>query len=128
MNYDDIKKLIDDMGNSKIDELNIYISSIIPSVKASSTSIMQNIRNNKQIKYKRKNSFLEKILPIEGKLALRDAKRNRNKYRTIIILLVVCITSYITVNTYIKYEEVTESLVDKYKVDAQISVTSSYLM
>ena len=23
MNYDDIKKLIDDMGNSKIDELNI---------------------------------------------------------------------------------------------------------
>ena len=102
--------------------INIYISSIIPSVKASSTSIMQNIRNNKQIKYKRKNSFLEKILPIEGKLALRDAKRNRNKYRTIIILLVVCITSYITVNTYIKYEEVTESLVDKYKVDAQISV------
>lgn len=102
--------------------VNIYISSIIPSIKASSTSVIQEIRSNKQIRYKRKNSLLEKYLPIEGKLALRNVKRNKNKYRTIVILLVVCITSYITVNTYINYEEATASLVDKYDVDAQIYV------
>lgn len=102
--------------------VNIYISSIIPSIKASSTSVIQEIRSNKQIRYKRKNSLLEKYLPIEGKLALRNVKRNKNKYRTIVILLVVCITSYITVNTYINFEEATASLVDKYDVDAQIYV------
>ena len=57
--------------------VNIYISSIIPSIKASSTSVIQEIRSNKQIRYKRKNSLLEKYLPIEGKLALRNVKRNK---------------------------------------------------
>ena len=35
--------------------INIYLSVLIPSIKASSTSVIQGIRNNKQIKYKGKN-------------------------------------------------------------------------
>lgn len=101
---------------------NIYISAIIPSTKASSTSIIQEIRNNKQIKYKKGNKILEKILPIEGKIALKNYKRNKNKYRVITILLVICMTSFITVSTYINYEKEASNLVDQYGVDAELSV------
>jgi len=85
--------------------INIFLSSIIPSIKASTTSVIQGIRNNKQIKYKRRNTILEKILPIEGKIAIKNIKRNINKYRVITTLLIVCITAYITVSTYINYEK-----------------------
>lgn len=99
---------------------NIYISAIIPSTKASSTSIIQEIRNNKQIKYKKGNKILEKILPIEGKIALKNYKRNKNKYRVITILLLICMTSFITVSTYINYEKEASNLVDQYGVDAEL--------
>ena len=99
---------------------NIFISSIIPSVKASTTSVIEGIKNNKQIKYKKKKTLLEKIVPIEGKLAIKNIKRNKNKYRVITILLVVCMTSYIAVSTYINYEKESADIVNKYDVDAEI--------
>ena len=104
---------------------NIYISSIIPSVKASTTSVIQGIKNNNQIKYKKNKIIVEKNIPIEGKLALRNIKINKNKYRVITILLVVCMTSYIGVTTYINYEKVSAEIVSEYDVDAELHMDSS---
>lgn len=105
--------------------INIYLSALLPSIKASTTSVIQDIRNNKQIKYKNKNTILEKIFPIEGKLAVKNIKRNKNKYRFIIVLLVVCMTSYIAISTYINYEKATADLVNEYDVDAKLSLSES---
>ncbi len=104
--------------------INIYISALIPSIKASTTSVIQQIRNNKQIKSKKRITIIEKFLPIEGKIAIKNIKRNRNKHRFITILLVVCMTSYIAINTYIKYEKETSKLVTQYDVDAEIGFSS----
>lgn len=104
--------------------LNIFISAIIPSVKASTTSIIQDIRNNKQIKYKKKITILEKILTVEGKIAIKNVKRDKNRYRFIIILLVICMTSYIAISTYISYEKAMADLVNEYDVDAKLSFDS----
>ena len=103
---------------------NIFISSIIPSVKASTTSVIEGIKNNKQIKYKKNKTLLEKIVPIEGNLAIKNIKRNKNKYKVITILLVVCMTSYIAVSTYINYEKESADIVNKYDVDAEIHLDS----
>ena len=100
---------------------NIFISSIIPSIKASTTSIIQGIRNNKQIKH-RKNTIIERILPIEGKVAIKNVKRNKNKYSIIIMLLVICMLSYITINTYIQYEKESAKLINEYDSDAKLSI------
>lgn len=105
--------------------INLYISALIPSVKASTASVIQGIRNNNEIKYKKKTSILQKILPIEGKLAIKNIKRNKNKYRVITILLIVCMTSYITISTYINYEKETAELVTEYDVDAKLTITST---
>ncbi|MCI8655005.1 MAG: ABC transporter permease [Clostridia bacterium] len=101
---------------------NIFISTLIPNVKASSTSIMQGIRSNKQIKHKKRKSIFEKILPIEGRMAIRNLKRNKSKYRVITILLVICMTSYIAVSTYIKYEKEVVDMINVYDVDAEIPI------
>lgn len=103
---------------------NIFISSIIPSIKSSTTSVIQGIRNNKQIKH-RKNTIIERILPIEGKVAIKNVKRNKNKYSIIIILLVICMLSYITINTYIQYEKESAKLINEYDSDAKLSIDST---
>ena len=109
--------------------INIYLSVLIPSIKASSTSVIQGIRNNKQIKYKhkRKNSIIAKILPIEGRVAIKNVKRDKSKYRFITILLVVSITSFIAISTYLEYEKETADIVTEYDVDAEISFLPKYV-
>ena len=105
--------------------INIYISSLIPSIRASSTSVIQGIKNNKQIKSQTNNSIFEKHLNIEGRLALKNLKRNKNKYKIITILLVICMTSYITISTYINYEKVAANLIDEYDVDAELELSEN---
>lgn len=104
--------------------LNIYISAIIPSIEASNTSVIQGIKNNKHIKSKKRRGILESVLPVEGRIALKNLKRNKSKYRIITLLLVICMTSYIVVETYIKYEEKTSDLIDTFDVDAEIRFDS----
>lgn len=103
---------------------NIFISSIIPSVKASTTSVIQSIKNNKQIKHNN-NTIMERILAIEGKIAIKNIKRNKSKYVIITILLVICMTSYIVVSTYIQYEKETAKIVNKYASDAKLIIDST---
>ena len=105
--------------------INIYISSLIPSIRASSTSVIQGIKNNKQIKSQTNNSIFEKHLNIEGRLALKNLKRNKNKYKIITILLIICMTSYITISTYINYEKVAANLIDEYDVDAELELSEN---
>lgn len=105
--------------------LNIYISAIIPSIEASNTSVIQGIKNNKHIKSKKKRGVIESILPVEGRIALKNLKRNKSKYRIITLLLVICMTSYIVVETYIEYEERSSNLIDYYDVDAEIQIDSN---
>ena len=105
--------------------INIYISSLIPSIRASSTSVIQGIKNNKQIKSQTNNYIFEKHLNIEGRLALKNLKRNKNKYKIITILLVICMISYITISTYINYEKVAANLIDEYDVDAELELSEN---
>lgn len=103
---------------------NIYISATIPCVKASTTSVIQGIKDNSGIKRKR-ISLLEKVVPIEGKIAIKNMRRNKSKYVVITILLVICMTSYIAISTYINYEKKTADIVTQYDADAKLGFDSS---
>ena len=105
--------------------INIFIASIIPSLKASTSSVIQGIRNNSEIKPKKRVTLMERILPIEGKVAIKNIRRVKSKYRIISILLIICMTSYIVVSTYITYERETADLVDEYDSDAELAINST---
>lgn len=98
---------------------NLYISAIIPCIRASTSSIIQGIKNNSGIKRKR-ITLLEKILPVEGKIATKNIRRTKNNYNVITILLVVCMVSYISISTYINYEKKTADIVNQYDTDAEL--------
>ena len=100
---------------------NVFISAIIPCIKANETSTIQKIRNNSQIKNKRIRSIFKKM-PIENEVAIRNIKRSKNQYKFIITLLVICITAYISVSTYIKYENEATDLIEQYDVDAELNI------
>lgn len=97
---------------------NIFISAIIPCIKASTTTIIQGIRDNKGI-HRKRNSLIEKISSTEGKVAIKNIRRNSSKYRIITILLVICQVSYISISTYISYEKKIANVISDYDVDAR---------
>lgn len=106
--------------------INIFIAALIPSVKACTSSVMNEMKNLNDIKYKKMNTLSEKIFPIELKMAIKNIKRNKSKYIIITLLLTICLTSYAVVSTYIKYEKEAAEFVTKYDVDAQIRMENGF--
>lgn len=100
---------------------NVFISAIIPCVKASTTTTIQGIINNNGI-HRKKISPIEKISSIEGKVAIKNMRRNSSKYRIISILLIVCQVSFISISTYINYEKKIANVISDYDIDARAQI------
>ena len=87
--------------------ITIYISCIFSARKASKVSPIEAIRNNDDIKIKSKKikspKIIKKIFGIGGEIAYKNLKRNKKKYRTTVISLVVSITVFISLNTFMNY-------------------------
>lgn len=87
--------------------ITIYLSSIVSAYKASKISPIEAIKENNEIKIKSKKikspKFIRKIFKIGGDIAYKNLKRNKKKYRTTVISLVVSITIFIALSTFINY-------------------------
>lgn len=87
--------------------ITIYFSSVIPAKKASKISPIDAIRelndvkiNNKKIRTSKIN---KKLFGIGGVIANKNLKRSKKKYRTTIVSLVISITTFISLSTFINY-------------------------
>ena len=87
--------------------ITIYLSCIKSARRASKISPIEAIRNNLDIKIKNNKlippKIIKKIFKTPGVLAYKNLKRNKKKYKTTIISLVVSILTFITMNTFITY-------------------------
>ena len=85
----------------------IYLSTRSSARKASKVSPIEAIRSNNEIKIKAKKvkspKIIKKIFGIGGDIAYKNLKRNRSKYRTTVISLVVSITIFISLSTFMNY-------------------------
>ena len=85
----------------------IYFSCIFSARKASKISPIDAIRSNEDIKIKSKKikspKIIKKLFGIGGEIAYKNLKRNKKKYRTTVISLVVSITVFISLSTFIGY-------------------------
>ena len=123
--------------------ITIYLSCLIPAIRASKISPIESIRGNKDIKIKAKklrtSRLTKKIFGIGGVIASKNLKRSKKKYRTTVISLVVSIFIFISLssilnlgtkvtglyykdfkfNMYVSYgtEEIYEELVKQDNVD-----------
>ena len=90
-----------------ISSITIYLSCIIPAIRASRISPIEAIRGNEDIKIKankiKTSKLTKKIFGIGGVIARKNLKRNKKKYRTTVISLVVSIAIFISLSSFLDY-------------------------
>lgn len=89
--------------------ITIYLSCILPARKASKIPPIEAIRGNDDIKIKAKkvktSKITKKLFGIGGVIASKNLKRNKKKYRTTVISLVVSISIFISLSSFLDYGE-----------------------
>lgn len=87
--------------------ITIYLSVISAARKSSKISPIEAIRSQNDIKIKAKKlktpKIIQKIFKMGGVIAYKNLKRSRKKYRTTVISLVVSISIFISLSSFITY-------------------------
>lgn len=85
----------------------IFISAYIPARRASKITPMEAIRQSKDVKITSKSvktsRLTKKIFGLEGEIALKNMKRNKKRYRSLIFSLFISVVLFISVAAYIHY-------------------------
>lgn len=87
--------------------ITIYLSTLIPAKRAAKISPIESIRGNKDTKIKSKkvrtSKVTKKIFGIGGVIASKNLKRSKKKYRTTVISIVVSISIFIALSSFLSY-------------------------
>ena len=110
----------------------VIISAYLPARSASRISPIEVIRQNDDIKVKRKGlktpSFFRGLFGVEGDIAYKNIKRNKKKYRITIISLFISIVAFIAFSSFLYYGITsTGTYLDEYDHDIVINYEKSYV-
>ncbi len=87
--------------------LTIFVSVLIPAIRASRITPIDAIRQSKEIKMTPRSvhtpRILRRLYGFEGELALKNFRRNRRKYRATIVSLVISLVLFLTVSAYVQF-------------------------
>lgn len=107
--------------------ITIYWSARKSARKASKISPIEAIRSNQDIKIKSKKikspKLIKKIFGIGGDIAYKNLKRNNKKYRTTVISIVVSVSIFIAMSSFMNYAFKTSGIYYKdYQYNIMLSV------
>ena len=98
--------------------ITIFFSAKKSAKRAAKVSPIEAIRSNEDIKIKSKKlkspKLIKKIFGVGGEIAYKNLKRNRKKYRTTVISIVVSVAIFIPTSTFINYAFKTSSVYYQY--------------
>ncbi|KAB2329766.1 ABC transporter permease [Cytobacillus depressus] len=84
--------------------LTIFISTLLPAMKASKISAIDAIRQTTEIKLTRKavktSKLIRTLFGIEAEIGLKNLKRNKRRYKATIFSLVISIVLFLTVSFF----------------------------
>lgn len=107
--------------------ITIYFSCIIPARKASKISPIDAIKGNDDIKIKAKkirtSKLTKKLFGMGGVIASKNLKRSRKKYRTTVISLVVSISIFIALSSFLEYGK---RMTSTYYVDLHYNIIANF--
>ncbi len=87
--------------------ITIFLSSLMPAVRAARISPIEAIRGNQDIKIKAKKlhspKLVKSVFGIGGVIADKNLKRSRKKYRTTVISIVLSVATFIGLYSFIGY-------------------------
>lgn len=85
----------------------IFGSTHSAAVRASKISPVVAIRENNDVKISKKHykspKFIKKLFGVGGDISYKYLKRNKKKYRTTVISIIVSVTVFITISTFVDY-------------------------
>lgn len=95
------------IGAAAVSFITILISAYIPARKAANTPVMESIRQSNEVKVDSKavktSKLTHRIYGLEGILALKNFKRNKKRYRSIVLSLVLSVVLFISTNAFVTY-------------------------
>lgn len=99
-----------------ISMITILISAYIPARKAVSAPVMECIRQTREIKVDSKSvktpKWAKRIYGLEGTLALKNFKRNKRRYRSVVLSLTLSVILLVSASTFEMYlKKTTEQFV-----------------
>lgn len=87
--------------------ITIYFSTVFSARKASKISPIEAIRSNTEIKISSKkvksSKIIKKLFKIGGDISYKNLKRNKRKYRSTVISLVVSIAIFISLSSFLDF-------------------------
>ncbi|WP_019910907.1 ABC transporter permease [Paenibacillus sp. HW567] len=93
------------IGSAAVSMITILISAYIPARKAASTSVMESIRQTNEVKVESRavktSKLAQRIYGLEGTLALKNFKRNKKRYRSIVLSLVLSVVLFISASSFV---------------------------
>ena len=107
--------------------LTIYFSALKSAIRASKVSPIDSIRNSGDIKIKSKNfrtsKIIKKVFGIGGEISYKNLKRNKKKYRTTVISIVVSVFIFVALSSFMSMAF--ESVKNELKIaDYNISIST----
>lgn len=107
-----------------ISGITIFLSCLIPAIKASKIPPIEAIRGTDDIKIKTRkiktSKLTKKLFGIGGVIASKNLKRNRKKYRTTVVSLVVSISIFIALSSFLTYGQM---MTGSYYTDLNYNIT-----
>ncbi|MCR5483155.1 MAG: ABC transporter permease, partial [Bacilli bacterium] len=104
----------------------IYLSALRSSIRASHVSPIESIRNSANIKLKKKSlrvpKIISKIFKIGGEISYKNIKRNKKKFRTTVISIVISVAVFIGLTYFMEAMINAVSIEIKYS-DYNIGIT-----
>lgn len=84
--------------------LTILISAYIPARKAANRPVLESIRQTNEVKIESKavktSALAQRIYGLEGTLALKNFKRNKKRYRSIVLSLTLSVVLFVSANAF----------------------------
>ncbi len=82
----------------------ILIAAYVPARKAAGTPVMENIRQTNAVRISsgavKTSRFAQRMFGLEGTLALKNFKRNRRRYRSIVLSLTLSVVLFVSADTF----------------------------
>ncbi|MDQ0091376.1 putative ABC transport system permease protein [Paenibacillus anaericanus] len=92
------------VGAAAVSMVTILISAYIPARKAANTPVMESIRQTNEVKVESKavktSKLAERIYGLEGTLALKNFKRNKKRYRSIVLSLTLSVVLFVSASAF----------------------------
>ncbi|MDO5602194.1 MAG: ABC transporter permease [Oscillospiraceae bacterium] len=113
-----------------ISVLTLFFSAFFPALRAGHFSPIEALRSSKDIKLRPRDVKVSRVtrrlFGFEGELALKNIKRNKNRYRATVFSLILCVVLFLSTSGFLYYtQKVTDNMLpdslDRYNFSVYIS-------